>query len=710
MPAQRTSPLLPWVAPTLVVAISWLLTWTGVYLLATVGNAPPAATTLVCWVTTVVLSVDSLLVVGLNHRWTRGIRRALVLGIPGAEADRALHEALRYGLRMTALVIALVIASVAVGATTLALAGHGAVAASMVLAAAVTGPADVAVLAITLDLITVALVRALRQIDPAQRRRGAPTPRRHRRKLTILIGLVTTACVAMAGFAGWVGHHWEVVIAATVGLVAGWIGAALVAGIQSRAILALEDGMRRVGTGDLSTRIEVVAVDDLGRIAEAFDDMVAALAEAQFEILERRGQLERAHRRDALATLASGVSHEARNPLAASQAALDVALEELNQLGRSGSNREEGERLAVIRAAMLDALEGIGRITRVVAALDDEAEAAATEDPQGRTLVDLAEVARSTIKLALGGSLGVELIANCGPVPKVLGRTQDLRQVILDLILNAVDATKRRRGPAASLESVTVATLIKDERVAVAVIDRGNGIDENTYAHLFEPFFTTKTRPAGVGLGLYLARRVIEDHHGAIEVDSVPGQGTTVTISLPACRETGPSKWQGPQSPMMGGPAGKTGDPDLAAVTGGGKRNPPPSLTLGEDRLLPWVHGPGLPTGRPSASVGEGRLRRRWVKVKRLRAAELPRPRALGGRGRGRAETVCCGGPRRGSNRRNPRRNRPQAFGPARRWRNRRPWVARRGPGAGARRPSVGHRGGRARESHRCQGRPGRAA
>jgi len=124
----------------------------------------------------------------------------------------------------------------------------------------------------------------------------------------------------------------------------------------------------------------------------------------------------------------------------------------------------------------------------------------------------------------------VEIVFNANEPVSCLGDVEQLRQVFLNLGLNALDAM----SDGGRLE-VTVRRRPDESgsRVVVAFIDHGEGMTDEVRRRLFDPFFTTK--PRGTGLGLAIVRRIVEAHQGHIEVDSRPGRGTTVRVVLNAC-------------------------------------------------------------------------------------------------------------------------------------------------------------------------------
>lgn len=110
----------------------------------------------------------------------------------------------------------------------------------------------------------------------------------------------------------------------------------------------------------------------------------------------------------------------------------------------------------------------------------------------------------------------------------ILGNNNQLRQVLLNLMMNAGQAMAE-----SSAKRVLVSTVADGDFVRVAVADSGPGITQEVMQHLFKPFFTTKRRGLGTGLGLSVSRSIIEAHKGTLTVESAPGQGATFIVRLP---------------------------------------------------------------------------------------------------------------------------------------------------------------------------------
>ena len=110
---------------------------------------------------------------------------------------------------------------------------------------------------------------------------------------------------------------------------------------------------------------------------------------------------------------------------------------------------------------------------------------------------------------------------------RLMGEAVQVTRAIQNVIINAIQASGDNHG------SVTVECIRKDFYVDVVVSDTGHGITSEQIAKIFDPYFTTKQGKSGTGLGLYITKKVIEDHGGSIKVDSAPEAGTTFTIRLP---------------------------------------------------------------------------------------------------------------------------------------------------------------------------------
>jgi len=231
----------------------------------------------------------------------------------------------------------------------------------------------------------------------------------------------------------------------------------------------------------------------------------------RYDITDRKRSEERLREQAALARLgemAAVVAHEVKNPLAAIKGALQVIGNRMPEAARD-------------RAIVGDIVARVDSLNDIV---QDLLVFARPREPQLGP-VALAELVESTVGLMRRDPAQAGLVVQIsGANPVVQADVEQLRIVFLNLLLNAAQAN----GHAGRIR---VDVHADDLAATVAIADEGPGIPDDVRARIFEPFFTTKHR--GTGLGLPTARRVIERHRGAIDVECPPAGGTVVTVTLP---------------------------------------------------------------------------------------------------------------------------------------------------------------------------------
>ena len=144
--------------------------------------------------------------------------------------------------------------------------------------------------------------------------------------------------------------------------------------------------------------------------------------------------------------------------------------------------------------------------------------------------ISVSAIVREVVKgvSAMATQHGVDLKSHiCGDPCALLGDATQMTRAIQNVIINAVQAASETKG------IVTVTCLCKDFYVDVRVEDTGPGMTPGQMAKIFDPYFTTKQGKSGTGLGLYITKKVVEDHNGSIKVDSTADVGTSFTIRLP---------------------------------------------------------------------------------------------------------------------------------------------------------------------------------
>jgi signal transduction histidine kinase len=242
--------------------------------------------------------------------------------------------------------------------------------------------------------------------------------------------------------------------------------------------------------------------------------MVRQLRESREEI-ERlhRTQMSRAEHLATLGEMAAGLAHEIRNPLAGIAGVVEIVGRDLPP------NSAAIEVLDEVRHEIL-------HINRIVSELLEIARPKAPVYRLG-DLVTVAEHASLfTRDQATARKVTMEVINN-ESLPALEFDSGQIHQVLLNLLLNAVQACDAGG-------SVRVEFSSDDRDVTVSVTDTGKGIPPAVLPNIFRPFFTTKGN--GTGLGLSLARRIVEDHGGRLEASSELGKGSRFTLSLPKIR------------------------------------------------------------------------------------------------------------------------------------------------------------------------------
>jgi PAS domain S-box-containing protein len=219
-----------------------------------------------------------------------------------------------------------------------------------------------------------------------------------------------------------------------------------------------------------------------------------------------------------LATLTAGLAHEIRNPL-------NAALLQLELLGRIGSRvADPSQRERIGDCARLVQSE-IRRLSRLLEEFLGLARPRTLDryPVDVRALLDyVASMQRPLVELA---HIELQVVVPDG-LPRVLGDQPKLTQVLVNLLVNAIDAM-REAGKRGTIELTAEAI---DNRVCIRVADSGPGIDAQVAKEIFRPFVSTKA--AGTGLGLSIAKRIIDQHGGTVELGPRPGGGTVATVML----------------------------------------------------------------------------------------------------------------------------------------------------------------------------------
>ncbi|HZW95901.1 MAG TPA: ATP-binding protein [Candidatus Eremiobacteraceae bacterium] len=279
-----------------------------------------------------------------------------------------------------------------------------------------------------------------------------------------------------------------------------------------RPMVELQEKMEQVSEGNLDVAVSFSKRnDEIGDLGRNFNHMMLQLRESREEI-ERlhRTQISRAEHLATLGELATGLAHEIRNPLAGIAGVIEIVGRDLPATSPAR---------AVVKDVRLE-------ITRISRTLTDLLETARPRRPEIRrsnlntTVEHAVMLARQQV---LSKPIKIELQKQ-PDLPEVEHDSDQIHQVLLNLLLNGVQAME-------GAGTVRVEIGSREGYASVVVSDTGRGISAQNLPNIFRPFYTTKGN--GTGLGLSLARRIVEDHHGRIEVNSVVGSGSKFIVLLP---------------------------------------------------------------------------------------------------------------------------------------------------------------------------------
>ena len=259
--------------------------------------------------------------------------------------------------------------------------------------------------------------------------------------------------------------------------------------------------------------------NDLGRVVVVRDLR---------EVADLRHRLVTSARLAAVGELAAGIAHEINNPMAfvrANLSQLESRWKEVRaELERAGRAEALRDALGDVDELVADSLEGVDRAVEIVR----NVKGFAHPGNGGREPLDLHRILEDVLRLIAPQLRGrAEVEKNFEELPELTGVPQQLRQVFVNLLLNASQAI----SPGGHIR---LSTRSENGRAVVIVADDGPGIAPEIIDRIFDPFFTTKAVGEGTGLGLAIAHQIITSHGGAIKVESPPGQGATFRVELPA--------------------------------------------------------------------------------------------------------------------------------------------------------------------------------
>ncbi|MGI1669086.1 MAG: HAMP domain-containing protein [Neptuniibacter sp.] len=383
-------------------------------------------------------------------------------------------------------------------------------------------------------------------------------------------------------------HRSATIAAAEMGLVA--LFSLILGTYLTRQLRVLTIAAKDIADGNLDIHVEVKGKDEIAEVSGAFNSMASNLKEASerrdqyeqeleslnksledrvkqrtSELQDKNRQLEQANKdikeaqsrllqsekMASVGVLAAGVAHEINNPLGfvmSNLTTLDEYVtnyrtlvseyEKLFVLKDSSERKEQFKKIKSMRedidiefmnedldGLLQDTQEGSIRVREIVKGLKAFSHVDQSDEMQ---LTDINDCIEATLKVAKNElKYHCEVITSLGDVPQTYCMAGQIKQVILNMLLNAAHAIKGKG-------TIEVATSQVGDRIELSIRDNGCGIDTADQGKLFDPFFTTKEVGEGTGLGLSISYGIIvDDHKGDIRVESELGEGSCFTIVLP---------------------------------------------------------------------------------------------------------------------------------------------------------------------------------
>lgn len=309
-------------------------------------------------------------------------------------------------------------------------------------------------------------------------------------------------------------NNFKRLFAAGIVFVIGIIVSVFLATRYTRPINNLSMAAEKVASGDLTVAIPVAGGGEIRKLTENFNKMVKRLSETK----ELETKLKESEHLSNIGRLASGIAHEVRNPLnfinlsvghMANKFVPDGKTQKEEYLNNIDSIKGEIQRLNNMIVNFLDYGKPLKlkiKNTPIDAMLND--------------IVKIVEQKMAEDNILLEKRFSGDNLAAAVDV-------QQIKTCIMNLILNSVQAMTGRKN-----RTINIEALRENGRVIIKVQDSGIGIPDENLSKIYEPYFTTKD--VGIGLGLAITKRIIEEHGGSIDIKSKYGVGTAAVIELPA--------------------------------------------------------------------------------------------------------------------------------------------------------------------------------
>ena len=296
-----------------------------------------------------------------------------------------------------------------------------------------------------------------------------------------------------------------VIIVAISGVILVTIIGSLIAFSISAPIKELVKVTEKVASGDLSVVADVKTHDEIGTLAQSFNQMTS-------ELKTSRDKLVQSERLAVLGQLTASIAHEIRNPLTSMKMVVQILKKKLQY------DQSISESLQVI-------LDEIDRLNIIVSGLLDSARPIELNIRQANIIDVMNEVIRLMESNLRHRKIEIKVLKQSENMPETMIDPDRMKQVFMNIIINAMQAMPEGGTITVKYEHNEI-----NNEIAIEVSDTGFGMSEEVLRHVYDPFFSVKS--GGTGLGLTNVKRILDLHNADIQIDSVEGQGTNVRIIL----------------------------------------------------------------------------------------------------------------------------------------------------------------------------------
>jgi len=298
------------------------------------------------------------------------------------------------------------------------------------------------------------------------------------------------------------------------GLAMGVGGAALLSRSVTGPLKKLVEATVNISKGEFTQKIDIDSEDEIGNLAQSFNEMSYQLLLTRKRIEEANRKLVQAEKLASIGRIAAGIAHEIRNPLTS----VKLNIQKLFQSNRLDEIEKEHLNLSQEGITQMEKfIKELLDFTRVYELNLNRFSIEQILDESVKIIADSLELKKITLEKHYQEAL-----------PQVLVDGDKMRQVFLNLLRNAYEAVEEGGRIRVSL------SLLKEDsgnKIKIDVVDNGPGIPEEFREVIFEPFYTTKS--TGIGLGLPNARKIVEQHKGSIKVKENVKEGASFEILIP---------------------------------------------------------------------------------------------------------------------------------------------------------------------------------